>query len=300
MGTLDVGGGLGIDYDGTRSGESDMSVAYGFEEYASTVVQAARLVCNQKGVVHPVLCSESGRALVSHQSILIYDALSAVQEPSDSVSSDELISRLDDLVGNPTNVHANLKSALSRRLAKQLEAAEETTYAYHANLSVFSLTPDFWGIKQLFPILPIHRLDEEPKQKGTLIDLTCDSDGKVDQFIGGTQSLPLHCVKEAAAGTTSGRSWRERTRRRWGAGTICSVGDFGTGGEIGRELRGLYGGSRGDGPSAADQLKAMHHDPAQMKVDIAKRGADVGQWTEEEEQLVSKVFGDMPYLFGAA
>ncbi|OAY84565.1 Arginine decarboxylase 2 [Ananas comosus] len=326
MGTLDVGGGLGIDYDGTRSGESDMSVAYGFEEYASTVVQAARLVCNQKGVAHPVLCSESGRALVSHQSILIYDALSAVQEPSDSLTSDELISRLDDLVGNPTTLHANLKSAvrsrdgsnndaslvhadqlkkhgveifkLSRRLAKQLEAAGEKTFAYHMNLSVFSLTPDFWGIKQLFPIMPIHRLQEKPTQKGTLLDLTCDSDGKVDLFIGGAQTLPLHDVKQSGGGYYIGTflagAYQEALGNKhnlFGGPNLVQVESAGSAG-------GFTVAFVGAGPTAANQLQSMHYDPAEMAKVIADRAKETGHWTETEQTLVTKVFGTMPYLFG--
>nr|CAD1844576.1 unnamed protein product [Ananas comosus var. bracteatus] len=325
MGTLDVGGGLGIDYDGTRSGESDMSVAYGFEEYASTVVQAARLVCNQKGVTHPVLCSESGRALVSHQSILIYDALVAVEEPSDSLTSDELISRLDDLVGNPTTLHTNLKSAvrsrdgnndaslvhadqlkkhgveifkLSRRLAKQLEAAGDKTFAYHMNLSVFSLTPDFWGIKQLFPILPIHRLDEKPTQKGTLLDLTCDSDGKVDLFIGGAQTLPLHDVKQSGGGYYIGTflagAYQEALGNKhnlFGGPNLVQVESAGSAG-------GFTVAFVGAGPTAANQLQSMHYDPAEMAKVIADRAKETGHWTETEQTLVTKVFGTMPYLFG--
>ncbi|XP_020085240.1 arginine decarboxylase 2-like [Ananas comosus] len=325
MGTLDIGGGLGIDYDGTRSGSSDMSVAYGFEEYASAVVQAAKLVCNQNGVQHPVLCSESGRALASHHSILIYDALSVVEDPSDSVSSDELISRLDELVGNPTKLHANLKSAvrsrdsnnntsrahadqlkkhgveifkLSRRLAKQLEAAGETTYSYHANLSVFSLTPDFWGIKQLFPILPIHRLNEQPTQKGTLIDLTCDSDGKIDQFIGEALTLPLHALEQSGGGYYIGTflagAYQEPLgckHNLFGGPTLVRVDSTaGSSGGFTVELLAT-------GPSAADQLKAMHHDPDEIMNDIAKQGAEADDWTEN---IVKKVLGDMPYLFGAA
>ncbi|MBS2600076.1 arginine decarboxylase, partial [Salmonella enterica subsp. enterica serovar Typhimurium] len=77
MRVLDIGGGLGIDYDGSKSGNSDLSVAYGFEEYSLAVVQAVKFVCDRKNIKHPVLCSESGRAIVSHHSILIFEAVSA-------------------------------------------------------------------------------------------------------------------------------------------------------------------------------------------------------------------------------
>ncbi|KAG2578228.1 hypothetical protein PVAP13_6NG175700, partial [Panicum virgatum] len=97
MTVLDCGGGLGVDYDGTRSHDSDMSVAYGLEEYATSVVEAAGLRCDRSGVAHPVLCTESGRAMVTHHSMIILEALSAIPEPPEDETCDQLMSKIQDL-----------------------------------------------------------------------------------------------------------------------------------------------------------------------------------------------------------
>ncbi|XP_072957657.1 arginine decarboxylase 2-like [Typha angustifolia] len=317
MGILDVGGGLGIDYDGTRSGNSDMSVAYGLEQYASTVVQASRLVCDNNNVQHPILCSESGRALVSHHSVLVLEALSAVEEPSDSLDSAQLMEKIEELVGNPVTLHRNLRSAvrtkdnsslahadqlkkhgveifkLSKRLSKQLSAADKTTYAYHMNLSVFSLTPDFWGIKQLFPIMPIHRLNERPTKKATLIDLTCDSDGKIDQFIGGSQTLLLHDINDKSyyAGTFLAGAYQEALGNRhnlFGGPTIARVESD--------ESYGFKITMLDSGATASENLRAFMHDPEKMYEAIGEHAKKEGHWNEDDQKLVKNVFETMPYL----
>ncbi|XP_034573539.1 arginine decarboxylase 2 isoform X2 [Setaria viridis] len=214
MTTLDCGGGLGVDYDGTRSGSSDMSVAYGIEQYASSIVQAVRLKCAYQGVAHPVLCTESGRAMASHHSMIILEALSAIQEPQDEDTSEQLLSKIQDLSskhpGRATAANgggafegiyshaAELKKhgiemyKLGKKLSKRIVGDANPIYNYHMNLSVFSLVPDFWGIKQLFPMMPVSRLNEKPGLNGTLVDITCDSDGKIEKFISGGETLPLH------------------------------------------------------------------------------------------------------------
>lgn len=225
MTTLDCGGGLGVDYDGTRSGSSDMSVAYGLEQYASSIVQAVRLMCDYHGVAHPVLCTESGRAMASHHSMIILEALSEIPEPKDNdedeSTTEQLHGKIRDLSsklplykgGEGTDgsdgdvVAADMSMSshavdikkhgieiykLGKKLSKSVATDAHTIYNYHMNLSIFSLTPDYWGIQQLFPMIPVSRLDEKPTHKATLIDLTCDSDGKVDKFIGDTGTLPLH------------------------------------------------------------------------------------------------------------
>uniref|UniRef100_A0A0A9DYV2 Arginine decarboxylase n=1 Tax=Arundo donax TaxID=35708 RepID=A0A0A9DYV2_ARUDO len=209
MATLDCGGGLGIDYDGTRSGSSDMSVAYGLEQYASSIVQAVRLKCEYNDVPHPVLCTESGRAMVSHHSMIILEALSAIPEPQDEDTPEQLLGKIQDLsskqpraaVSGAAGMYshaADLKKhgiemyKLAKKLSKRVAGDANTIYNYHMNLSVFSLVPDFWGIGQLFPMMPVSRLDEKPTLMGTLVDITCDSDGKIEKFIGGGETLPLH------------------------------------------------------------------------------------------------------------
>ncbi|RLN03743.1 hypothetical protein C2845_PM13G08610 [Panicum miliaceum] len=200
MTVLECGGGLGVDYDGTRSGDADMSVAYGLEEYASSVVEAARLRCDRSGVAHPVLCNESGRAMVTHHSMIILEALSAIPEPPEDETCDQLMSKIRDLSSKKPRMAANGGGGaslyshaaelqkqgiemykLAKKMCKRVTSDANTIYNYHMNLSVFSLVADYWGVGQLFPMMP-----------GTLVDITCDSDGKIDKFIGGGETLPLH------------------------------------------------------------------------------------------------------------
>lgn len=232
MQVIDIGGGLGIDYDGSKSADSDLSVAYTLEEYASAVVQAIRYVCDRKNVKHPVLCSESGRAIVSHHSILIFEAVSAsVSRAAPAAMSPLGLQFLvEGLTEDARSDYTKMTTAalrgefetclfyadqLKQRCIEQFKdgtlgieqlatvdglcdfvakeiGASDPVRTYHVNLSIFTSIPDYWAIGQLFPIVPIHHLDERPGVRGVLSDLTCDSDGKIDKFIGGGTSLPLH------------------------------------------------------------------------------------------------------------
>uniref|UniRef100_A0ACD5WQ79 Uncharacterized protein n=1 Tax=Avena sativa TaxID=4498 RepID=A0ACD5WQ79_AVESA len=213
MTTLDCGGGLGVDYDGTRSC-TPMSVAYGLEEYASKVVQAVQNRCDYHGVPHPVLCTESGRAMASHHSMIILEALSATPEPKDDddeATTEQLHGRIRDLSSKlmpfkaetaaqmcmPSHAvhvkkHGIEMYKMGKKLSKRVITDAHTTYNYHMNLSVFSLMPDYWGIEQLFPMIPVSRLNEKPTHQATLVDITCDSDGKVKNFIREADTLSLH------------------------------------------------------------------------------------------------------------
>ncbi|KAK4804796.1 hypothetical protein SAY86_004613 [Trapa natans] len=230
MQVIDIGGGLGIDYDGSKSSDSDISIGYSLQEYASSVVHAIQAVCDRRSVKHPILCSESGRAIVSHHSILIFEAVSASVYDAPAMSTLGLQYFVDGLPDDARSVYGSLSSAAKRgeyetclRYAEHLKEmcielfkegllcmeqlaavdglcdlvskavdASDPVHTYHVNLSIFTSIPDFWGIGQLFPIVPIHRLDQKPALRGILSDLTCDSDGKMDKFIGGESSLPLH------------------------------------------------------------------------------------------------------------
>ncbi|XP_044964632.1 LOW QUALITY PROTEIN: arginine decarboxylase-like, partial [Hordeum vulgare subsp. vulgare] len=215
MATLDCGGGLGVDYDGTRSGSSDMSVAYGLEEYASSIVQAVRLRCDDNGVPHPVLCTESGRAMASHHSMIILEALSAIPEPRDDGETIEQLHAMIHELASKQQPSALLKGdaaaagikkhgiemyKLGKKLSKSVMADTTTIYNYHMNLSVFSLVSDFWGNRQLFPMMPVSRLHERPTRMAMLVDLTCDSDGRIEKFIGGAETLPLHPLDPVLGG----------------------------------------------------------------------------------------------------
>ncbi len=245
MGYLDVGGGLGVDYDGSKT-SSQGSKNYSIQNYANDVVFHVKDACDARNVPMPTLVSESGRAIASHQSVLIFDVLGtseAIPEAPKPYRDGEhkLIRELWD-VYTTVNIE-NYQEAFTDAVQFKKEAAslfnlnylklterarierlywgcckkvvallqqqshvpEELEHLeksmasiYYLNLSLFKAALDTWAIGQLFPIMPIHRLTEEPTKRATLADLTCDSDGKIDRFIGpkGTKDiLELHSLK---------------------------------------------------------------------------------------------------------
>jgi arginine decarboxylase len=227
---LDVGGGLGIDYDGSKT-NFHASKNYNMQNYANDIVAEVKEACEGRQLPMPVLISESGRAIASHQSVLIFDVLGTsdvhAQTPAPLEEKEHLIIRnlwetcrtisvenYQEAYHDAIQFNEEAKSLFSlgyltltqRARAEQLywaccqkilgisrtqdyvpddleELEKSMASIYYVNLSVFQSVPDSWAIDQLFPIMPIHRLDEEPTCRGTLADLTCDSDGKIDQFI---------------------------------------------------------------------------------------------------------------------
>lgn len=227
---IDVGGGLGVDYDG--SSQTDSSVNYSEQEYANDVVSIIQSTCDEKSVPHPDIVTEAGRALVAHHSVLIFNVL-GVNEVSKTqithmpIKEDhrvihELAFIYEQLNGG--NIHEfyhdvmHIKETilqlftfgvlnLTQRakaenlfwviVTKMAEVASQTPDAedlanslnellsdtYFCNFSVFQSMPDSWAVGQLFPVMPIHRLKEKPTRTAKLVDLTCDSDGKIGQFI---------------------------------------------------------------------------------------------------------------------
>lgn len=258
MGYLDVGGGLGIDYDGSRTATA-ASANYSLQNYANDVVATVRECCEQAAIPLPTLVSESGRALASHFSVLVFDILGTsevegeiplaeneeplilknlrstfetirtiarevgAEEQPDSLQEawndavkfkeDALAAfRLGYLSMPQRGVAEQLTWACCRAIAEQIERLPKhiqipeqmrslpsaLAATYYANLSVFRSAPDTWAIEQLFPVLPIQRLNEQPQKLGSFADLTCDSDGKISQFIDRGQSkalLELHSIK---------------------------------------------------------------------------------------------------------
>ncbi|MDX9730609.1 MAG: biosynthetic arginine decarboxylase [Bdellovibrionales bacterium] len=227
---MDVGGGLGVDYDG--SGATDSSINYSEQEYANDVVSIIQSVCEEKGTPHPNIVTECGRALVAHHSVLVFNVLgiNEVQKRAPSVQTSkedhrviqDLVYMMDQL--NDNNLHEfyhdvlhiketilqlftfgvlslqqrakaeNLCWVLLTRMEKMARANTDTediakslretlSDTYFCNFSVFQSMPDSWAVQQMFPVLPIHRLTEEPSRRAILVDLTCDSDGKIGQFI---------------------------------------------------------------------------------------------------------------------
>ncbi|MEO6054090.1 MAG: biosynthetic arginine decarboxylase [Chthoniobacterales bacterium] len=238
LGYLDVGGGLGVDYDGSRT-TFDSSMNYSLNEYARDIVHHIMEVCDSESVAHPAIVSESGRAIVAHHSVLIVEAFGSIEklprEVSITASQDDPKPVYDilDIRANLSeerrleNLHdaqaireeaqkmfdlglLDLRSkakvdtvyweisqkvvSLFRGMRYTPEEVKELEVALGdqiiCNFSVFQSLLDHWALGQLFPVMPIHRLNEEPTRNGTLVDITCDSDGKVAKFI------DLHDVKE--------------------------------------------------------------------------------------------------------
>ncbi len=222
---IDVGGGLGVDYDGSGTNYPS-SMNYTLAEYANDVVYRVASVCNARGIEHPRIVSESGRATAAHHSVLIFNTLGTSALDKFRVSGRED----QDYRGTAPMMTAReqtlqmfnlgLMSLEFRGLAERLfwatcakirdhsrkleEVPEELegleailSDIYFCNVSVFQSLPDSWAIDQLFPIMPIHRLDEAPTRRGVLADITCDSDGKIDHFVSHREikrTLELHDI----------------------------------------------------------------------------------------------------------
>jgi arginine decarboxylase len=245
LGYLDVGGGLGVDYDGSRS-DFDSSANYSLQEYANDVVWNIMDVCDSEGVPHPAIVSEGGRAIVAHHSVLVMEAFSSIEKtaPKLRVTPGE---KDHKLVADILDVKQRLKrgnrleslhdiqqikeeaqqtfelglldleskakiDTIYWQLAQQIvnmhrglrfipEEVEqlETTLGdqYICNFSVFQSLLDHWALGQLFPIMPIHRLNTPPDRHGMIVDITCDSDGKVSKFTDlqdVRDTIPLHRI----------------------------------------------------------------------------------------------------------
>jgi len=245
LGYLDVGGGLGVDYDGSGS-DFDSSANYSLQEYANDVVWNIMDVCDSENVPHPAIVSEGGRAVVAHHSVLVMEAFSSIEKTVPRLRV-EATEKDHKLVGDILDVKQRLKrgnrieslhdieqikeeaqetfnlglldleskskiDTLYWQLAQQIvnmhrglryvpdEVKQlETSLSdqYICNFSVFQSLLDHWALGQLFPIMPIHRLTTPPDRQGTIVDITCDSDGKVSKFTDlqdVRDTLPLHRV----------------------------------------------------------------------------------------------------------
>ena len=317
MGFLDVGGGLGIDYDGSRTATA-ASTNYSLQNYANDVVATVRECCEPNGVEVPTLVSESGRAIASHFSLLVFDVLGssalpasipdpAAEEPLTVRNLRETLTTIQDLpdttdarlvrlqeawndalkfkqdalaafrlgyMGLPDRATAEqltwaCADAIARQLPEQGAVPEELSAlrsalagTYYANLSIFRSAPDTWAIDQLFPVLPIQRLDQRPTRLANLADLTCDSDGRLDRFIGDGQPKPLLELHDLTPGEPYLIALFLSGAYQEVMGNLHNL--FGTTNAV--HIRLTPGGSyrvdhvvRGD--TNADVLEAMEHDP---------------------------------------
>lgn len=251
---LDIGGGMGVDYDGSQSAWSS-SINYSVAEYAADVVHRVKSVCDDAKVPHPMILSESGRAMVAYSSVLVMDVLGSSRfEANPDIAGVEKAMKAEPEVPQPVkdllDAYQNLTDrnlmeayhdatqardeamslfslgymslpmrAVAERLfwaighkllekaAKRGELPDELddlpdalSDIYFCNFSLFQSMPDSWAIDQLFPIVPIHRLNEKPARRGILSDITCDSDGKIDHFVDkrvDKKALELHELRDA-------------------------------------------------------------------------------------------------------
>ena len=244
---VDIGGGLGVDYDGTRSSMGENSMNYSIQEYANDSVSQLVDVCEKNNLPHPNIVTESGRSLTAHHSVLIINVLETTHLPiwNDNETIDEndheLTKELYDIWDkiNPTRLFEDWHDAIQIReealerfslgllnlttrakveklfwsvardvaqMTRSLKHPPEELQKvnkmlpekYFCNFSLFQSLPDAWAIDQLFPIMPVQRLDEKPTHACTIQDITCDSDGKINHFVspqGISPSLPVHALK---------------------------------------------------------------------------------------------------------
>lgn len=372
--TIDIGGGLGVDYDGSQSSWSS-SINYSLEEYATDVVYRIKAVCDQArrpdgdvGVPHPRILSESGRALVAHSSILVTDVLSASEfgaDPnlpwvrstiaSEEERGEEIAQPLLDLLDAYERSQADadlyevfhdlmtardeavtlfgmgyltlpLRAVCERLfwatgqailaaaehdsdLAATIEGLPDLlTDIYFCNFSLFQSLPDSWAIDQLFPIVPIHRLDERPARRAILADITCDSDGKIDRFPtpeGGDSrhALPLHKLEvNPDPEESSGGVWHKPYYL-----AIFLVGAYQ---EVLGDLHNLFGDTHAvhisidedghpsidefiEGDTVKEVLSYVQYDPEGLKRDIRKdieRATKAGQMTLDEGRELMRFY----------
>ena len=247
---IDIGGGLGVDYDGTRSSASENSMNYSIQEYANDAISAIVDACEKNGLKQPNVITESGRSLSAHHSILIIETLETTQLPvwndNEEVSdSDHELARelyqiwdrlgqqslleswhdalqireeaLDRFSLGMLDLHTRAQieklfwsvarevndiAKTMKHVPEELRISKMLPDKYFCNFSLFQSLPDSWAIDQMFPIMPISRLDEKPTRTATIQDVTCDSDGKINCFIsshGFSNALPIHPIKNGEA-----------------------------------------------------------------------------------------------------
>ncbi len=246
---VDIGGGLGVDYDGTRNSASGYSMNYSIQEYVNDAVYTFVDACNKNDLPHPNIINESGRSLTAHHSVLVMNVLETAELPRWDEEKDVVTEEDNELVRdmyeiwdkiNKSRLLEDWHDALQIRegaldrfslglidlrtramveklfwsvardvntIASDMKHAPEELLSvarmlpekYFCNFSLFQSLPDSWAIDQVFPVVPLQRLNEQPTHRASIQDITCDSDGKITNFIspsGITHSLPVHALKE--------------------------------------------------------------------------------------------------------
>ena len=232
---VDAGGGLGVDYDGSSS-RRESSINYSLEEYAQNIVRSFAEICTERHLPQPDILTESGRAITAHHAVLITnvtDIESVYSNPSGANALPEKVNlvetyhdaqfdlkdaqeqfaqgklNINDLAAIENDyavrcqqIKARLNSSNQNEAAILKELNEKLADKIFCNFSLFQSMPDIWGIDQIFPIMPIHRLNEQPTRRAIIQDLTCDSDGRIDQYIDGQnleKTLAVHEINSQQA-----------------------------------------------------------------------------------------------------
>lgn len=225
--TVDAGGGLGVDYDGSGS-RRECSINYSMREYADNIVRAFAETCREHDLPQPDIITESGRAITAHHAVLITN-VTEVESPCGQAPDHHYFANVSEAYHNAQFDMAEARASfvqgdisltqlaqaeqgyvgLCRQIQTQLnldnhhhreilqELDEKLADKVFCNFSLFQSMPDIWGIDQIFPIMPIHRLNEQPTRRAVLQDLTCDSDGRIDQYVDHqniSHTLPLHDI----------------------------------------------------------------------------------------------------------
>lgn len=201
---LDVGGGLAVDYEGGASNHY-YSMNYGLQDYANLIAELLSECCTTNSIARPKLITEAGRAMAAHHAVLVmdvsgYEADSEMHQLDDAKQTSQTLQRAlkeihQKFVAGDMDLAKRAEAESAAREASLACAESRTVDKYFCNFSVFQSLPDVWAINQVFPIVPLARLNEEPKREGVLVDLSCDSDGRIDDYaVDGEirHSLPLH------------------------------------------------------------------------------------------------------------
>lgn len=337
----DVGGGLGVDYEGTRSA-SDCSINYSVAEYAHTIVRAFAEICAEYGLPHPHLITEAGRAMSAHHAVLItniIDVEAVADDPTPPMNAHaqpviDLAGRLRALQSEPVlaiyhdaqfdlaearamyvqgklglselaeaeRLNAAICHGVRRRLDVRLRAQRELLDELNerladkvfCNFSLFQSMPDAWAIDQIFPVMPLQRLNEEPTRRAVIQDLTCDSDGRIDAYIDRQSietTLPMHVTipdEPYLLGIFLVGAYQEIL------GDMHNL--FGDTHSVNVELDG-QGGYRfvdpthGDG--ADDLLRYVHIDPEELERAYRKKLGESGLSLERRKQFESELMAGL-------
>ena len=326
---VDVGGGLAVDYEG-RGARSFCSMNYGVPDYAELVVGALARVCGDAGLPQPDLISESGRALTAHHAVLLTQVIdsesplaAAAATLDDSLSPsaqlDRVQARLADTqrrftageIGLVERAAAEREAVAVHRAIAAIEPAgaddraavtaarDKLASKYFVNFSVFQSVPDVWALDQVFPVMPLSRLDERPTERARLCDLTCDSDGRMDRYVdddGLDASLPLHTLEPGTPyrlGIFLVGAYQENLgdmHNLFGDTDVVNV-------EIDGEGWRLAGAEQGD--RADELLRYVHFEPEALRVAYRRKLAAAGLGAEarrETEALLEAGLAGYTYL----